>query len=99
NNQLKFPKYVQLCSFVVFQSHAICGADLYQVQCVCKPGRAGPTCTQETTSYDFTYDKQTWTGDRASYATFRHQHKPDNDLAYSSQILKFQIMFRTREIS
>ncbi|CAF0806189.1 unnamed protein product [Rotaria sordida] len=80
-------------------NNGICDADLYQVQCLCKPGRTGSTCSQETVSYDFTYDKQTWTGDRASYATFRHQHKPDNDLSYLSQILKFQIMFRTREIS
>ncbi|CAF1529971.1 unnamed protein product, partial [Adineta steineri] len=80
-------------------NNGICDADLYQAQCVCKPGRTGPICSQETTSYDFTYDKQTWTGDRASYATFRHQHKPDNELTFSSQILKFQIMFRTREIS
>ncbi len=80
-------------------NNGICDADLYQAQCVCKPGRTGSTCSQETTSYDFTYDKQTWTLDRTSYATFRHQHKPDNDLSYSSQILKFQIMFRTREMS
>lgn len=76
-----------------------CDADLYQAQCICKPGRMGSTCSYETLPYDFTYDKQTWTGDRASYATFRHQHKPDSDLSYSSQILKFQIMFRTRDNS
>jgi len=80
-------------------SYGYCDADLYQAQCQCKPGRMGVSCSQETIPYDFTYDKQSWTGDRTSYATFRHQHKPDYDLSYSSQILKFQIMFRTRSTS
>lgn len=86
------------CQRLSCQSNSgVCDADVYQAQCVCKPGRTGSTCAQETTSYDFTYDKHSWTGDRASYATFRHQNKPDNDYSSLSQILKFQIMFRTRE--
>lgn len=88
------------CQKLSCQSNSgYCDADVYQAQCICKPGRTGSTCSQETVAYDFTYDKQTWTNDRTSYATFRHQHKPDNEQSYSSQILKFQIMFRTREVS
>ncbi|CAF1075106.1 unnamed protein product, partial [Didymodactylos carnosus] len=75
--------------------HGTCEADLYHAQCICKPGKSGVTCAQDAQSYDFTYDKLTWTGDRASYATFRHTHKPDDYI----HAMKFQIMFRTRDSS